>query len=610
MLALTIVAGGVFAASAGSNPLDTQGFTYKLNAAFTNNPPVIVDISGIPDVTAANVPILNPGLGVTMTDGAGKIDGVWGVQITNLTGTAPFTYADMVVDVSGSITASKGVAQAKMTLKGNGRAYDSGFLATTNGAATVNMTFASTKGQGVTFRSDSEGPFSTNVYVFLNDSTNYNSIDQSHDPVITYRSRPALSSLMFELNTSSAVTNGANQRVDVQNDVYPVTGGAMTNGQGFVFYFGSGTLVSNLYVLLGTNLFQLAKLGDDINYQTVGTNVTHADTNAIYGIAIETVPSFIAGYTAAFTTNGVNTNLGTTSVSKVVGVATNTSAATLVNETDPGTLTYSNGWYEVSGVVNGSIKAGKATYKFPKDTASIFTTPHFLVSSFMYPLSTSTNETYTTNGAVITTNVVVTTNFVQAVRKTTVTGSSISLNPMDSLSGVAVRFGKKLYTSSVLDPIDGSGKGSVSASSKATNYNLSIKGVSRSKGGSLKLTGTTDPKYIAGYAVFTNVITVTNVASLGLVTDTFTNTTAHTIYPTDRYHTTNAVLQVGTTNVLYTVFSDNRFINITTPPLIVTNIDAYGIRTIKANGKIKGQTLPKDVPGMNADNPFPEHEVD
>jgi hypothetical protein len=426
--------------------------------------------------------------------------------------------------------------------------------------------------------------------------------------------------LKFEIHTSQTTSN-ANTTVDVVNTVdYRDSGEATNRPGGQPFLFGSGTLVSNLYFLFPgtTNWFQLAKLGDNVTYETSGTNVVESETNAIYGVRIEDVASFIAGFTAALTqsTSTADTNAGTSTafISKVVGVTTNIIKGSTSSSSDPGTLTYSNAWYEVAGVLNGSIKAGKATYKFPKDTPAIFTTEHNLYDAFLHPIVRETNawaEEYTTNGSVITTNVVQTTNIifitnlVQAVRVTPVTGSSISLEPMDSLHGALVRFGKKFWTTGT-DPIDGSGKGSVSASSKATNYTANIKGVSRSKGGSLKLTGTTDPNYIAGYTGLTNVITVTNQASIGAVSATFTNETLHTLTLSDYYRTTNAVVVLGTTNVAYTVFSDNFFNQIVTPPLIVTNIDGYGIRMIKSNGKVKGQTLPKDVPGINADNPFPE----
>src|SRR5689334_20813370 len=119
LLALCALAGGALVASAAKGD---KGFTYNLDVTFTN-PVTILDISGVPQVNT-NFSLLAGNEGVAMTDGSGKLDGVWDMYITNLTAAAPLVDGDYIVDIGGSITTvtksgANPVPVVNMTLKGN-----------------------------------------------------------------------------------------------------------------------------------------------------------------------------------------------------------------------------------------------------------------------------------------------------------------------------------------------------------------------------------------------------------------------------------------------------------------------------------------------------------
>src|SRR6202040_2810345 len=142
LFALSIFAGGACAALAANSkakPAPLAGGTnYILNAQFTNNPPAIGDVRGIP--VPAMTHMRSHRYGVTMTDGAGKISGVENVMATNLTNFGPFNQASYIVSVAGAMSSVKSNASVMLTLKGNGYAQDA--LGATQAASTLSISFA------------------------------------------------------------------------------------------------------------------------------------------------------------------------------------------------------------------------------------------------------------------------------------------------------------------------------------------------------------------------------------------------------------------------------------------------------------------------------------
>ena len=587
LLALCALAGGALVASAAKGD---KGFTYDLDVTFTN-PVTILDISGVPQVNT-NFSLTAGNEGVAMTDGAGKIDGVWDMYITNLTAAAPLVDGDYAVDLSGSITtvtkSGNPIPQTvvNMTMKGNGRSRDD--LDTTNGPASFSLTF-NNKALGGISSNSSVAVFTTNVtlvqqfgdFFETNGTTAYAPVTN-----VFFRTGPlVLPFLTFTVNTSD--TNAS----PIDNEVFEQSSALSTNFQNVKFYFGSGTLVSNLYFLFGTNLVQISALGTNINFrsqQALGaSNATpiFANTNVIFGIDTASVPSFINAFTQANTST-------TNPFSLVASIVTNTENAGFSSATNNTVVTgipvFSNAWLEVAGLINGSVKQGKKSTPV-KNAAGLFTTSHSIFTPF-------TQTSFETNGTG--TNAVITTNVTQFVLQQFVGGGNIELDSTRNFSARLVQFNKSIWSSSS----EGfSGKGSLSPSKTKQTYTLNQKGVAFNKGSSLTFKGNTASNYIAGISIQTNLFTVTNLASIGQVTHTFTNTAGFAQNPgpvTD--FTTNIVITPGP--VTNTVISQNTF-NVTVPGLAVTNIDTLGIRTVTATGKIKGQSLPKaGISGVNPDN--------
>jgi hypothetical protein len=279
-----------------------------------------------------------------------------------------------------------------------------------------------------------------------------------------------------------------------------------------------------------------------------------------------------------------------TNTDRTAGIGANSSGTNVTFVT--GIPTFSNAWLEVAGLVNGSVKQGKKSVPV-KNASGLFTTSHSVFTPF-------TLTTFVTN--TVGTNEVVTTNVTQYVLQQNVGGGSISLEKTTGFFAKLVQFNKSIWSSSS----DGwSGKGSLSPSKTKQTYTLNQKGVTFNKGSSLTFKGNTDSNYVAGASIQTNIITVTNVASIGQVSHTFTNTTGLPQFLTATDTTTNIVITPGP--VTNTVISQN-FFGVTVPGLTVTNIDTLGIRTVTATGKIKGQALPKTgISGVNPDN-LPEFD--
>jgi hypothetical protein len=593
LLALCAFAGGALVASAAKGD---KGFTYDLNVTFTN-PVTILDISGVPQVNT-NFSLNAGNQGVALTDGSGKIDGVWDMYITGLSNAAPLVDGDYIVDLGGSITTVTKSGNpiptpvVNMTMKGNGRSRDA--LDTTNGPASFSLTFNNKASGGIATRTNIAGPFTTNVTLVEIDSDGDTNIIDVVDfnPVtnVVVRTAPiTLPFLTFTVNTSDTNASPIINRVSEQNGTF------LTNAQFSTFYFGSGTLISNLFFVFGTNVIQVSALGTNINFrsqQALGaTNATPitANTNVIFGIDSASVGSFITAFTQ-FNTSTTNpfsavsrvvTNIDTTAGSGANSSGTN---VTFVN----GIPVFSNSWLEVSGLINGSIKQGKKSTSV-KNASGLFTTEHSIFTPF-------TQTSFETNGTG--TNAVITTNVTQFVLEQDVNGGSLDLEQTTHFSARLVQFNKSIWSSSS----EGfSGKGTLSPSKTKQTYTLNQKGVSRSKGSTLTFKGNTDSNYVAGVSIQTNIVIITNVASIGQVSHTFTNITGFPQFqspPPDV--TSNIVIIIGppaTTNI---VVSQNSFA-VTIPGLSVTNIDTLGIRTVTATGKIKGQALPKTgISGTNS----------
>src|SRR4051794_18489101 len=128
-LTFCALAGSALLASAAATKVPDHGTNYIMNAQFTNHPPLLLDVSGVPVSTNLQFTGFtgNNSFGVVYTDGAGKIDGVRDLVVTNLSGdVSPFATAKYVVDVAGSLNTSgkSNTANVKMILKGDGYAED------------------------------------------------------------------------------------------------------------------------------------------------------------------------------------------------------------------------------------------------------------------------------------------------------------------------------------------------------------------------------------------------------------------------------------------------------------------------------------------------------
>src|SRR4051812_28083067 len=171
-LALCALAGSaLFASAAAKVKIPDWGTNYILNAEFTNNAPNVLTVTDVPKssgLTPTNFPDLDFLFGEVVTDGAGKIEGVHDLVLTNLSAdVSPSTSAKLVVDITGSITTSgkANTPNVKMSMKGDGYAEDS--AGGNQVGANLNLNFATT---GVVVSNSSVGPFFTNVTVIRTNS--------------------------------------------------------------------------------------------------------------------------------------------------------------------------------------------------------------------------------------------------------------------------------------------------------------------------------------------------------------------------------------------------------------------------------------------------------
>src|SRR5208282_1563035 len=163
--------------------------------------------------------------------------------------------------------------------------------------------------------------------------------------------------------------------------------------------FGTPTGTTNLgeLVTVCTNVFTNVVIGTNIEYSTTGTNVNFADTNLIYGLNISTLPNYIAAVNIAVVSNNcvtVNTNgnvafisyILTNTVAGGAGSSTNTTlyaqifpdsynGTNWIFETNAVNLSFSNGFFEVDGVLKGQISAGGKCKQSFNGTNASFTLP-------------------------------------------------------------------------------------------------------------------------------------------------------------------------------------------------------------------------------------------
>jgi hypothetical protein len=136
-LALAVLSGGLLAASAAKVPPATE--SYGVSISF-DTAPTIHYVYGVPVPT--NQVAFTTWESVN-TDGSGKISGVTGLTIPFLDDSNNIMgYADLVVNVTGTIKGTPPDATVKMNLKGNGVSFSSDN--TTTGAASISLNFTGT----------------------------------------------------------------------------------------------------------------------------------------------------------------------------------------------------------------------------------------------------------------------------------------------------------------------------------------------------------------------------------------------------------------------------------------------------------------------------------
>src|SRR6185436_12770880 len=161
IVSLLTLAGGAMVASAAATKSPDLGYVYNLNATFTNNVPVLLDVAGVPTIDT-NFTLFPGNEGVVRTDGAGKVDGVYDMYITNLTQAAPLVEGAYIADITGSITTTtSGGGNPRpvvtVSMKGNGYSRD-GEANTTNGASSFSLTFSSKNAAGIATNNSVQGP--------------------------------------------------------------------------------------------------------------------------------------------------------------------------------------------------------------------------------------------------------------------------------------------------------------------------------------------------------------------------------------------------------------------------------------------------------------------
>jgi len=558
LLALSALAGGVFVASGAATP--DMGTNYTLNAIVTTNPmPVVLEVYGLPsDSTTA----LNEGNYTDFdTDGSGKIDGIVDLIITNLTSDlAPYTEALFIGTASGNVTSSgnPSVPKVKLTIKGNGYAQNT--IATTQAQASVNFSFS---GSGSSLMTSGTTNFGTNIsIVYLNPdgSTNYNS---TFYPSYDERYEPLLNDLVFIYNYSDIYTNtaGGTNTINQANDV-----------EFFTDDWLYGTPVStdtNITgsVTIGTNTYTTYPLGFRIQWSPGGGWTTNW---LDFGLSSADVAGFTANYISvnnSVDTNNANETITTTYTSVVMP----SSGYSYTN--DDRALT--NSWTEMDGTITGTIKVGKVSHKISGEAASLFE------GHTVYSLGFGS---VTNNGTNITATV-----YVKAVQY----NNSMNGQTIYGFDDEIAMVNTKLYVNNDWQ-LAGTGTGSVNT--KKQTFSINEKGLSWSKGSSLKYTGTTVSNLLAGFTALTNITSIVNVAATPSVSTSVTNSGDSFWSYAGSYSDPTTTNVVAGTNVFITDSSWYVY----APPSIKTNSVANGIRSFTASGKLMGQKI-ANTPVVNQD---------
>ena len=628
LLTLTIgasLAFTAFAATKTKTPVaPPEGTNFVLNAVITNNPaPVVATINGVPQFEDFGS---NSQYGVVYTDGSGKIDGVEDMIFTNLD-LCEFTSGDFVTQIGGSISTVGGTKKTaastvvQMTMKGNGYVQNS--LGSSQAQANVNLTF-----KGTLFASNSMVNLTT-TNTFLEIGTNYGETVgftniYTYSPVTNfYQTNIASYQELYVYYTyeSSFVTSNSaagTNTVLIQNklcqDYYSVR-------------FGTPTGTTNLgeLVTVCTNVFTNVVIGTNIEYSTTGTNVNFADTNLIYGLNISTLPNYIAAVSNCVTVN-TNGNVAfisyilTNTVAGGAGSSTNTTlyaqifpdsynGTNWIFETNAVNLSFSNGFFEVDGVLKGQISAGGKCKQSFNGTNASFTLP-FTDYATMTGSGANTNGPYFgTNRPYLATN----DSGIYYVVYEYVPSANLGIAPFATggkFNATVKQFGNNIWISS-----QGGFFGSGAQNPKKGTYKVNLSGIGRLSGSSLVITGATGTN-IVGFNILTNVVAVTNTAANPPVVGYVTNITAYTnntyyfvpgqviagvFVGDDNYdYFSLATNGAGTANITVTNSSICSFYYI--PPTVVTNT-VECIRTVFGTGKVLGQKVSGS--GTNEDIAYP-----
>jgi hypothetical protein len=243
----------------------------------------------------------------------------------------------------------------------------------------------------------------------------------------------------------------------------------------------------------------------------------------------------------------------------------------LFSVTQLATRTNVNTWKEIVGTLNGSVNAGKLKKTF-KNAPAIFEEAHNIYT----PVPGATDASY----------------YVDFVAN-----DNLSVYTNDSFSAEVKQIGKTLWTSgSDWDAFNGAGTIATSKT-KGTTYKATLNGVAREAGSKLTLAGTNGP-IAADYSVTSNappvMVTVTNLASPVGSYLSITNTTSGVlVVPT--VSQTNMVISGNTT----TFYVYNYPLFYVTNSFFQSTIVSNGISSVALSGKIKGQTLPPNLLGVN-----------
>jgi len=616
LIALSVGLCSVIAAVGGKaskTPPPPLGATnYTLNAVITNTPlPVVAAVTGVPlfDEFASN-----SAYGVVYTDGSGKLDGVEDMIFTNLNLCAPFTSGDFITQIGGSIATvgGKGKGSASsvvvtMTMKGNGYVQnDSG---STQSAAGLNLSFS-----GKLFPSNSVVALTTtNTFLYI--GTNFGSThgftnEYTYLPVTNYNFYGGYQTMDLIYYIEQSYTNTAT----VGGTNTTLISDTVCSSDCYI-YFGTPTGTTNIQTTTYctcTNVFTNVVIGTNITFDTRGTNILNASTNYIYGLNISNLSAWLAAATNCLT-NGNTTGyvqVVTATISNTVSASAYTNIYNYAQVTSGGStnttsLTFSNGWFEVDGALKGQITAGKCKQSFNNTNAAL-SGSYTLYTSFVGSGSNTNGPYFGTNKG----------SLWIATNDSGVFYVVSEYVPNSDLSAISAfnpfRATVKQVANNIWISANGGFIGTGTQTPKKGTYKVNMTGVGRLSGSSLVITGATGID-IVGFTALTNMVTITNTASVPPVAGVVLNTN---LYNSSVY--TNIPSQIiagqfvgggtfdyfllatngaGTTNIVVTnvtICSD-----LSIPPLIVTNT-VNCIRSIFGNGKVLGQKVSGSGTNMDA----------